>query len=399
MHFYRKRGFKMKIVVLAGGTSTERDVSLVTGTMIYKALKNNGHQVVLLDVYLGYDGEANSLGLNIFDVNKDWAANISAIKENNPDLGFITLYNEDGTGAGKASADSLAALRTYNYVNQNSLEVLRNHANADIDEIQAGDTAYLKLDEDGSIVSISAVENYTVKYGKILSKLSGGIAVEFEDGDQQILDIGGNVLIIQDKKLMDYKALRDGDRVRLLLNITNKGTDVKEITIEGNEHLIANIYKGTVTDIDTTSDKMNVLNLRKFRNGSWEPTERKGYTTIPLADEYAIYAGGRKLSAADANKLLYSNDAYIAVIKDYGGEEKAYILSYRNGNDTEVLYSDNIAGAVSGSGSFDLARENKEVAYDDGSIIVKNGRLITGNRCPIMTWLIWLSTGATPAVA
>ena len=45
----------MKIVVLAGGTSTERDVSLVSGTGVYKALKKKGHQVVLLDVYLGID--------------------------------------------------------------------------------------------------------------------------------------------------------------------------------------------------------------------------------------------------------------------------------------------------------------------------------------------------------
>ena len=45
----------MKIVVLAGGISTERDVSLVTGSMIYKALVNKGHEVVLLDVYLGYE--------------------------------------------------------------------------------------------------------------------------------------------------------------------------------------------------------------------------------------------------------------------------------------------------------------------------------------------------------
>ena len=43
----------MKIVVLAGGTSPERDVSLSTVKMIYYALKNRGHQVVLLDVYLG----------------------------------------------------------------------------------------------------------------------------------------------------------------------------------------------------------------------------------------------------------------------------------------------------------------------------------------------------------
>ena len=36
----------------------ERDVSLSTGKMIYEALRKRGHQVVLLDVYLGYCGEA-----------------------------------------------------------------------------------------------------------------------------------------------------------------------------------------------------------------------------------------------------------------------------------------------------------------------------------------------------
>jgi D-alanine-D-alanine ligase len=72
----------MKIVVLAGGTSTERDVSLSTGSMIYKALKSRGHQVVLLDVYLGYEGEV----AGIFDIEKDFAANLGAVKENNPDI-------------------------------------------------------------------------------------------------------------------------------------------------------------------------------------------------------------------------------------------------------------------------------------------------------------------------
>lgn len=79
----------MKIVVLAGGTSTERDVSLVTGTMIYKALKNNGHQVVLLDVFMGYEGNTEALDMNIFETDKDWAANISSIKESNPDINRI----------------------------------------------------------------------------------------------------------------------------------------------------------------------------------------------------------------------------------------------------------------------------------------------------------------------
>ena len=43
----------MKIVVLAGGYSPERDVSLTSGSLIANALIENGHRVLLLDVYLG----------------------------------------------------------------------------------------------------------------------------------------------------------------------------------------------------------------------------------------------------------------------------------------------------------------------------------------------------------
>ena len=43
----------MKIVVLAGGISTERDVSIVSGTMICKGLREKGHRAVLIDVYCG----------------------------------------------------------------------------------------------------------------------------------------------------------------------------------------------------------------------------------------------------------------------------------------------------------------------------------------------------------
>lgn len=71
----------MKIVVLAGGISTERDVSLNSGAMIYRAMKEKGHQAVLLDVYLGYEGETEG----IFDREEDWAARTGAIGERNPD--------------------------------------------------------------------------------------------------------------------------------------------------------------------------------------------------------------------------------------------------------------------------------------------------------------------------
>ena len=82
----------MKVVVLAGGISTERDVSLISGSMIYKALRKKGHQAILVDVYLGYEGSIDG----IFEADTDWAASIAAISETNPDLEKVKAMRPDG---------------------------------------------------------------------------------------------------------------------------------------------------------------------------------------------------------------------------------------------------------------------------------------------------------------
>ena len=54
----------MKIVVLAGGISTERTVSLVSGTGVCQALRRKGHQAILVDMFLGledYEGALEEL--------------------------------------------------------------------------------------------------------------------------------------------------------------------------------------------------------------------------------------------------------------------------------------------------------------------------------------------------
>ena len=45
----------MNIVVLAGGLSPERDVSLSTGTMVTNALRKKGHRAILVDLFYGMD--------------------------------------------------------------------------------------------------------------------------------------------------------------------------------------------------------------------------------------------------------------------------------------------------------------------------------------------------------
>lgn len=50
----------MNIVVLCGGLSAERDVSITGGTLVARALRERGHNVVLIDSYFGYPEPYNN---------------------------------------------------------------------------------------------------------------------------------------------------------------------------------------------------------------------------------------------------------------------------------------------------------------------------------------------------
>ena len=51
----------MKIVVLGGGISTERHVSLVSGTSVCKALRERGHKAIFVDMFFGLEDYEGSL--------------------------------------------------------------------------------------------------------------------------------------------------------------------------------------------------------------------------------------------------------------------------------------------------------------------------------------------------
>lgn len=61
----------MKIVVLAGGLSNERNVSLASGAMITKALREN-HEVALVDMFLGVEDGVSFKALSKREIPNDW---------------------------------------------------------------------------------------------------------------------------------------------------------------------------------------------------------------------------------------------------------------------------------------------------------------------------------------
>lgn len=84
----------MDIVVLAGGLSTERDVSFVTGHEVAKALREKGHRALLLDVFMGLGKEGDPLP-DAFERAEELSVKTSGIETVAPDLAAVKASRED----------------------------------------------------------------------------------------------------------------------------------------------------------------------------------------------------------------------------------------------------------------------------------------------------------------
>ncbi len=84
----------MRIVVLAGGLSTERDVSLASGAGICRTLRERGHEAFLLDVYLGFPYERNKLE-EVFTLPNAGLEIAEGIKTTEPDLAAVKASRAD----------------------------------------------------------------------------------------------------------------------------------------------------------------------------------------------------------------------------------------------------------------------------------------------------------------
>lgn len=96
---------KLKVLLLVGGTSPEREVSKSTGKSVYNAMQNLGYDVVVLDPAYGinqpFDVEDYFNEKDFADIsNENYLDAINLISPNEFDVAFLALhgkYGEDGT--------------------------------------------------------------------------------------------------------------------------------------------------------------------------------------------------------------------------------------------------------------------------------------------------------------
>ena len=84
----------MDIVVLAGGLSSERDVSLRSASMVAKALRTKGHRALVLDVFMGYSDKECDIS-NIFDDSEGNSVTVAGIPTEAPDIKAVIASRTD----------------------------------------------------------------------------------------------------------------------------------------------------------------------------------------------------------------------------------------------------------------------------------------------------------------
>jgi D-alanine-D-alanine ligase len=76
----------MNIIVLCGGISPERDVSLTSGSVVASALRRRGHRAVLMDLFFGYREKYDDPA-EIFE--RPYDDSISKVGEDAPDIDAV----------------------------------------------------------------------------------------------------------------------------------------------------------------------------------------------------------------------------------------------------------------------------------------------------------------------
>ncbi len=321
--------------------------------------------------------------------------------ENNPDMGYIELLNNEGFFVTKQYYEKELKVKKQQYYDTNDTigyldEVFPNFTynprETVITEIEPGDIVYIKHDPNNpdAIVSISAATNYALKYGKILqftqNDKTASLLIEYENKQTSYFEVPDDIFVSKDGRPISLSDVQTGDWAKLLVNQAllepgNVLESVKELKIEGDEHFISNIMKGQLAGINAIQKQLIVQNAQTLAKTGWG--NYKNIQNVSIAGkDIEFYMDGKRISQDYAiNNLKRANgEVYIALENNFTGE-KVRKVTFRTGRD-ELLSPDTVLNS-DGNGNFSILSNNGTIATDAGTIVRRNGRLVTGGD---ITW-------------
>jgi hypothetical protein len=208
---------------------------------------------------------------------------------------------------------------------------------------------------------------------------------------EKICDFQGNNLTQQDiivlgrGKPADSSRLKEKDEISYIIDKQNhvrmiKITGTVQNTIaEIENYPIVRIYKANIYVYDEYNSKLIVSKLNKLEEERWNPLIDKQFTEVAIGGQIAVYGDGRLRSLSYINSNYTDCPVYIAVTQGNDGTEKAVFLSVKNiDHNTEDGYSDSVKSVEADTRK--IHGENKTFQYNEDTIILKNGKLVTADK-------------------
>ena len=284
------------------------------------------------------------------------------VKENNPSLGYITLYFEDGSGMNPDTTDRLITLRSFTY--GYDIPVLRDGYEVSVDDIQPGDMAFIKLDREGYIEKISTKSYYTSVYGTVHLKGAAWLILKKDDGSFVNYTLSGTIPIYKNNRPCTISEIVVGDRIRVLAQTNGPNIHIAGIDIEKQTRPIGGIYRGKIEFFDSINTSLAVSGVQEFINGRWEYTPGIGIQNFKYSSEYKELPPKR-----------FGGTVYFATKKEYDGIDKIVKASFRTLSGYSKTTRDNLLSMTDG-GILYLENSSDIISFDKNTIAIKDGRLV-----------------------
>lgn len=291
------------------------------------------------------------------------------LEENNPALGYVTLYFPDGSGTSPNLSTALSSYRTYSYQNIDDVTVYKDGVLSDIEQLNAGDSVFIKLDDNGYMVKISGTDNYYPVYGRVRTKGNGMLQIEVKGGDFLQIHIPRNTPIFENKRRATWDDIKQGDDVRILLQTSKNQTIIGQVTIAKREVEVDNIYKANLSSFNKFTNSIMVTGIQRFTNGVWNTIDIRGARKLTINENYypEIPRGA-------------FGTIYIATGKNVIGNDTVVNLVMENNSLNSAVIQDTIIDADPGRGRLILMNRNLPVSYDKSSLVLKGGKMISPNQ-------------------
>lgn len=337
------------------------------------------------------------------------------VTENNPMLGYITIIDGDGNTIAK------------NYY-KNKVTVEKQQFYDDFDEIgyydevfpyfkfdprdtkvqsiEIGDTVSMILDGQNSqyVNSIFAKANLRMYYGKVDSVMPKGIKgnvihLTMENGSRIVLEVAKNTPTFKNDRVVSDLELVAGDWIKVLVNqaAVKSGVEVikvKEIIIDDVNYAITNLYRGQIATFNTVQKEIYIKNTQTLSKLGW--INYQNQKRLTLGEDVEYYYDDNRVSKDYVNRYLkHIGQVYIAV-ESYYGSEVVKKVTFRQGKDYVVDPSPVVY--ANGSGNFRIDGNRRSYSTDNGTIVIRNGRLVNEQNIMIPDYAQIVARGDKAAI-